>query len=128
MIAELRFNRSADLIDLHAEGRVGEGTQENLAFRPTQIAALRRGSGIPREFLANFAKSSPACALQNTFRLKLYRGIVLRIADRQQDVAHSALLGLHKALRGLGLLFIVVSLELRLIDADFGGQPRLNST
>jgi hypothetical protein len=37
-------------------------------------------------------------------------------------VAHAALLGLYVALRRLGLLFIVVGLELRIVDIHLGGK------
>ncbi len=56
VISELRFHGAANFIDLHGEGRVGEGSDKNLAIRPAEIAALRRGSRILRKFLRQFRK------------------------------------------------------------------------
>ena len=59
----------------------------------------------------------------------LGRCIIFRIIDRDEDVAHAALLGLRETLRRLGLLFFVVGLKLRIIDFDLVAQAaRLIST
>ncbi len=92
VIAELRFDRPFDLIDLHAEGRIGEGTDKHLALGPTEIAALGRGARILREFLRQLREILARLrTLQDALRLGLDRRVLFRIVHRQQNVAHAAL-------------------------------------
>ena len=80
---------------------------------------MRRGARILRKFLRQFRKILAGLgALEQALRLGLHGRILFRIVDRQQYVAHAALLGLQETIRRLGLLLFVECLELSIIDAD----------